>query len=55
MINALPIICLDNKYYFVDTRLMEIRNIHDPYDAEPVSDDLIDFWKSRNMLIVPRI
>lgn len=47
---ALPIIRLGRKSYFVDKRLSEIRNIKNPFDAESVSVELIDFWESQGWI-----
>lgn len=32
----LPVILIGKKLYFVDERLQELRNIHDPFDKESI-------------------
>ena len=41
---ALKRLRMGGKEYFIDERLHEIRNVKNPFDAESVSPDLIDFW-----------
>ncbi|MEK6882799.1 MAG: hypothetical protein AABY22_24460 [Nanoarchaeota archaeon] len=45
----LPKIKMDNKTYFIDKRLGEIRNIDNPFDSESVSIEVIDYWKKNNI------
>ena len=46
MVTKLKILKMDGKEYFIDERLHEIRNVKNPYDSEPVSQSLIEFWVS---------
>jgi hypothetical protein len=38
MVRALPTIELDDKVYFIDERLRELRNINNPHDSRPLDD-----------------
>jgi len=35
---------MDDKEYFIDARLCEIRNVANPHDSEPVSFSVIEYW-----------
>jgi len=35
---------MDDKEYFIDARLCEIRNVTNPHDSEPVSFSVIEYW-----------
>ena len=35
----LPVIKIEDKYYFVDERLNELRNVKDPHDREKMEGD----------------
>jgi hypothetical protein len=50
MVHKLPTIKFGRKTYFVDEMLEEIRNIKNPYDAESVSPEMIEFWRKRGWL-----
>jgi len=49
MVNALPIIKIDSKEYYVDERLSEIRNVNNPHDRDFVDPEIIGFWKRCNI------
>lgn len=44
MVKHLPRIIVDNKTYYIDKKLNEIRNVKNPHDAETVSPEVIDYW-----------
>ena len=50
MIKKLKTIQLNNKKYFVDERLKEIRNINNPHDSESVSKELINYWNDHKWI-----
>jgi hypothetical protein len=43
---------IDSKEYFIDERLSELRNINDPNDREPITPELIHYWKKNNIVEV---
>ena len=37
MAGRLPTVAIGNKVYFVDDRLMELRNVNNPHDVRPLT------------------
>ena len=40
----LPTITIENKEYFIDERLSQIREISNPHNYDNVSPELIYYW-----------
>jgi len=38
MVRALPMVEIDEKVYFIDERLRELRNVNNPHDSRPLDD-----------------
>ena len=49
MVKKLPKIKIENKIYYIDKRLSEIRNVNNPHDAETVSPEVIDYWLKHDL------
>ena len=42
---ALPIVNIDGQRFYVDERLMEIRNVNNPTDSAKIEDGMIELWQ----------
>ena len=45
----LKTIIIDDKEYFIDERLCQIRQVDNPHHFEDVSPELIDFWINKRV------
>jgi len=49
MVRRLKTIRMNDKEYFIDERLSEIRNVRDPFDVESVSREVLEYWKDNDI------